>query len=122
MMLEVLKSKIHNARVTGTNLEYIGSITIDKALMKAANFNKYEKVLVSNLRNGERFSTYVMEGKENSGIIEINGAAARLARKGDRIIVMGFALLNEKEIKKHSPKIVRVDKKNKIVKFSLGHI
>lgn len=116
MLREILKSKIHKARVTGKNLDYVGSITIDEALMDAAGLIHYEKVLVSNIRNGERFDTYVIPGKKNSGVVEVNGAAAHLAEEGDELIIMGFASLNEKEAEKHKPKIIVVDGENRISK------
>ena len=115
MFYEILKSKIHNARVTGRNLEYMGSIKIDAKLVSSAGMFEHEKVLVSNLSNGQRFETYVILGKWGSGIVEVNGAAAKLAKKGDKVIVMSFALITDDELKTHKPKIVIVDGKNKSI-------
>ncbi len=112
-MREVLRSKIHKARVTEADLNYVGSITIDKELMKKAGLISGEKVLVVDNTNGARLETYVIEGKAKSGIICMNGAAAHLIKKGDEIIIMGFEL-SEKEIKS---KNILVDKNNKFVKF-----
>lgn len=113
-MRQFLKSKIHNATVTEANLKYIGSITIDEALMKKANIDEYEKVLVVDNTNGNRLETYVIKGKKNSGQICMNGGAAHLIKKGDEIIIMTFQL-SKKPIK---PRIVIVDKNNKFVKYS----
>jgi aspartate 1-decarboxylase len=113
MLLTVLKSKIHRAVVTGSDLNYEGSIAIDKQLIKAANLNKFEKVEIYNINNGERFATYVIEGKK--GEVSLNGAAARLVQKGDLIIIACYALVEEKEIKKFKPTIVMVDEKNNLI-------
>ena len=112
MLREILKSKIHRATITDANLNYNGSITIDPVLLKLADIQEYEKVQVVNVNNGQRFETYAIVGKPESGIICINGAAARLCHVGDVIIIMTFALLNEKEMASHHPKIVKVDGKN----------
>lgn len=112
MMREILKSKIHNARVTGACEDYVGSITIAKDLMEAANIIQYEKVLVSNVDNGNRFETYAIPG--SGGVIEVNGAAAKLASIGDRIIIMSFAIVDEKNLGRHNPKIITVDGENNI--------
>ena len=114
MILNVLKSKIHRAVVTGADLNYEGSIAIDKKLIKAANLNKFERVEIYNINNGQRFATYVIEGKD--GEISLNGAAARLVQKNDLIIIACYAQIDEKEIKSFKPKIVFVDEKNKMVK------
>lgn len=114
MLLEVLKSKIHGATVTESNVDYTGSITIDETLMKAASLIEYEKVLIGNLTNGNRVETYVLAGKKDSGIIGMNGAAAHLCKVGDKILIMSFALMDEKEVKKHRPKIVFLDADNKV--------
>jgi aspartate 1-decarboxylase len=113
MLLTVLKSKIHRAVVTGSDLNYEGSIAIDKQLIKAANLNKFEKVEIYNINNGERFATYVIEGKKSE--VSLNGAAARLVQKGDLIIIACYALVEEKEIKKFKPTIVMVDEKNNLI-------
>lgn len=109
----VLRSKIHRAIVTGTNLEYVGSITIDEVLIEKAGFWPGEKVLVVSNTSGVRLETYVIVGKRGSGIICMNGAAAHLIKKGEEIIVMGFEL-TDKPIK---PKNVLVDKNNKFVRY-----
>jgi len=114
MILTVLKSKIHRAVVTGADLNYEGSIAIDKKLIKAANLNKFERVEIYNINTGERFATYIIEGKD--GEISLNGAAARLVQKNDLIIIACYAQLDEKEIKSYKPKIVFVDERNAIIK------
>ncbi|MGB9812021.1 MAG: aspartate 1-decarboxylase [Thermovenabulum sp.] len=118
MLIEVLKSKIHRATVTEANLNYIGSITIDEDLMQASGILENEKVQVVNLNNGERFETYVIKGEKGSGIISLNGAAARLVQVGDKVIIMSYCLLTMDEYKIQTPKIIFVDEKNKITKFS----
>jgi len=117
LQIEILKSKIHRAKVTDKSLNYEGSITIDKKLMEAAGILPNEKVHVFDVANGNRFITYAIEGEENSGDIIVNGAAARLVKKGDSVIIVSFAILNEKEVKKFKPKIVYVDSDNKITKI-----
>lgn len=112
MKINILKSKIHRAKVTSTELNYVGSITIDKNLMAAVNINEYEMVQIVNINNGERFETYVIEGEAGSGVIGLNGAAARLAVNGDYVIIMSYCLIDENEIEKHEPKIVIVNEKN----------
>ena len=114
MQIEMLYSKIHRATVTGANLNYIGSITIDKKLIKKAKLKFGQKVEIVNINNGERFSTYVIEGKKNSGIISLNGAAARKVEAGDKIIIIAYTTLHKKELKNFKPTILFVDKKNKI--------
>lgn len=115
MLIEVMVGKIHRATVTEANLDYMGSITIDKKLMDAAGILPNQKLLVVNNNNGERFDTYAMEGKPGSGTICLNGAAARLAQKGDVIIIMAFASMTVEEAKEAKPKIVFVDKANRII-------
>jgi len=114
MQIEILKSKIHRAVVTEANINYIGSITIDEALMDSVNLIENEKVQVVNINNGERIETYVIKGKRGSGIICLNGAAARKAIVGDIIIIISFALMDFEEAKKFKPFIVFPDKNNKI--------
>lgn len=109
MLIEVLKSKIHKASITGANLHYVGSITIDEDLMDAAGLIENEKVLVLNINNGERLETYVIRGSRASGEICINGAAARKVIVGDVIIVMSFALMDPEEAKSFAPKIIFPD-------------
>lgn len=110
------KSKIHRAIVKRAELYYEGSLTIDEDLMNAADILPYEMVQVANVTNGERFETYAIPGKRGSGDICLNGAAARLGAIGDEIIIMTYALFTEEELKNFKPKIVFVDKDNKIVK------
>ena len=110
MLFEVLKSKIHMAKVTEANVEYDGSITIDEDLARKADISPNEKVLVSNVENGNRFETYVIYGED--GEICVNGAAAKLASVGDRVIIMSFAYVDNRNF---PPKIVRVDNKNQII-------
>jgi len=111
----MLKSKIHRARVTESNLEYEGSITIDNALMKVADLVPYEMVHIYNLNNGERFSTYVIPGR--NGEIGLNGAAARKGQEGDFIIIASYTLMEETEVKTHRPKLIFVDEKNSILRI-----
>ena len=109
-----LISKIHRAVVTQKDLNYVGSITIDKSLLKEAGMKANEKVEIYNLENGARFATYILEGEENSGIIGINGAAARLVSIGDELIIVNYGLLTEEEMKNHRAKIVLIkDKSNR---------
>lgn len=114
MLIDILKSKIHKAIVTDKNLNYEGSITIDKFLLEKAGIYEGEKVYVYNVNNGIRFETYVISGKKNSGQVCINGAAARLAEIGDIIIIVAYCLIEDKDVKKHNPKIVKIKGKNKI--------
>jgi len=109
MTIEILKSKIHRVTVTGADLNYVGSITIDKALMEAANIIEGEKVQIVNNNNGERIETYVIKGEKNSGKIDINGAAARRVMPGDIIIIFSYAKMDFEEAKKFKPWIVFPD-------------
>jgi aspartate 1-decarboxylase len=116
MLIEVLKSKIHQVSITGANLHYVGSITIDEDLMDAANIIENEKVQVLNLNNGERLVTYVIKGIRGSGDICLNGAAARKVIIGDVIIIMSFATLGLQEAKSFKPTIIFPDTKtNKLI-------
>lgn len=115
MLIQVLKSKIHRAKVTQTELDYVGSITIDQDLLDAANMIEGEKVLVVNNNNGERLETYVISGESGSGMICLNGAAARKAAKGDVIIVISFALMTPEEAKSFTPYLVFPDQYNKAI-------
>ena len=116
MLIEVLKSKIHMVSITGANLNYIGSVTIDEDLLDAANLIENEKVHVLNLNNGERLETYVIKGKRGSGEICLNGAAARKVIVGDIIIIMSFALLDFQEAKSFKPTVIFPDTKtNKLI-------
>jgi aspartate 1-decarboxylase len=114
MQIEVLKSKIHRAIVTEANIGYVGSVTIDESLMDAANIIENEKVQVVNVNNGERLETYVIKGKRGSGIICLNGAAARKAIVGDVLIIISFAQMDFEEAKKFKPFIVFPDKDNRL--------
>ena len=114
MQIEVLKSKIHRAIVTEANINYIGSITIDEDLMDAVNIIENEKVQVVNVSNGERLDTYVIKGKRGSGVICMNGAAARKAVIGDVLIIISFAQMDLEEATKFKPLIVFPDQKNRI--------
>jgi aspartate 1-decarboxylase len=114
----MLKSKIHRATVTDANLHYEGSITIDEKLMHEADVLPYEKVNIYNVSNGERFSTYVIKGKKDSGVICVNGAAAWKASKGDIIIIASYALVDDVLVKTWLPKCVFLDDKNGIKKLS----
>lgn len=114
MRRTILKSKIHRATVTDANLNYEGSLSIDPALMKAADILPFEKIDVVNINNGARFTTYAIEGKPASGEICLNGAAARLGEIGDLVILLTYASLEVSEIDGHKPLLILVDEKNKI--------
>jgi aspartate 1-decarboxylase len=114
MERRMMKSKIHRAMVTESNLEYEGSITIDETLMAKANILPYEQVDIYNVTNGERFTTYAIKGEENSGVICINGAAAHKGRKGDIIIIVTYGNYSENELSAFEPKKVYVDNMNRI--------
>jgi aspartate 1-decarboxylase len=118
MELTMLKGKIHRATVTQAELDYVGSITVDTALLKAAGILEYEKVQIVDINNGERFETYTIAGEENSGVICLNGAAARCVQKGDKIIIMAYCALTPEEAKSHKPSVVFVDDNNKISQIS----
>lgn len=109
------KSKIHRARVTQAELYYEGSLTVDSDLLDASDILPYERVQVCNINNGERFETYTIPGKHGSGVICLNGAAARLGSIGDEIIIIAYGTFNEEELKSFSPKVLLLDKDNKIV-------
>jgi len=113
----MLKSKIHRARVTDANLEYEGSITLDQDLMDAADLLEYEMVHVLDVDNGSRLQTYVISGGRGSGEVVINGAAARLVQRGDRVIILGYATLPEAEARTCVPKLVYVDGENRIARL-----
>ena len=110
----VLHSKIHGATVTQADLNYIGSVTIDANLLEAADLLPNEKILVVNVENGERFETYVFEGEAGSGVIGMNGGAARRCQVGDRVLIMSFAAVDEREIREHVPRVVFVDEHNAV--------
>lgn len=115
MTVNALKSKIHRATVTDADIDYIGSITIDKNLMDSANLLPYEQVQVLNITNGNRLDTYVIEGKENSGDICINGAAAHLVSPGDLIIIVSYCQISHSDLLSHRPTVVHVNKQNAVV-------
>jgi len=115
MYLSILKSKIHRATVTESNLEYEGSITVDEELMEAAGVLPYEKVHIANLTNGSRIETYVIKGKRGSGVICMNGGAAHYAKPGDLVIIMDYALMTREEAENLEPTVIKVDEKNKIL-------
>lgn len=114
MMITLLKAKIHRATITQADLHYIGSISIDEQLLIESGILEYEKVTVVNIDNGNRFETYTIKGKKNSGIICVNGAAARLVQKGDRIIIMAYCDINLAEAKTYKPKVLFVNENNGI--------
>ncbi len=117
MERHMLKSKIHRATITEADLNYEGSLTIDKDLMDAVDLHPYERVMVYNINNGERFDTYAIEGESGSGVIGLNGAAARKGLVGDQIIIVSYAFFTEEELGGYSPKIVLLNKSNKIKKW-----
>ncbi|GAB1358520.1 aspartate 1-decarboxylase [Porphyromonadaceae bacterium] len=115
MTIELLKSKIHRATITDSNLNYIGSITIDEELMEAANLIEFEKVQVVNNNNGERFETYVIRGERGSRAICVNGAAARLVQKGDIVIICAYTHMTPEEAKSFTPSIIFPNEQNQLV-------
>lgn len=114
MLVNMLKSKIHRATVVQSELDYVGSITIDEKLMEASGIYEYEKVQIADVNNGNRFETYVIAGEPGSGMICLNGAAAHMVEIGDKIIIMSYAMMEESEIKDNKPKVVFVDDDNQI--------
>jgi len=116
MRRTMCKSKVHRAVLTGADLHYEGSLTLDVALMEAADILPFEKVQVVNVNNGSRLETYVIEGERNSGTIQLNGAAARLGAAGDHVIVISYADYEESELENFTPKLVFVDEKNRIAR------
>lgn len=118
MLVQMCRAKIHRLTVTDRNVDYEGSITLDKLLLEESGILPYEKVQVANVTNGERFETYVMEGDRGKGDVCLNGAAAHLAEKGDIVIVIAYGEMEEKTAKTFKPKIVYVDGRNKIIQKS----
>lgn len=114
MTIQMLKGKIHRAVVVQAELNYVGSITVDPELMKAAGILEYEKVQIVDVENGSRFETYTIEGEPGSGMICLNGAAARMVQTGDHIIIMSYCDMTPEEAQVHKPKVVFVDEENKI--------
>jgi aspartate 1-decarboxylase len=117
MQRMLLKSKIHRATITGCDVDYVGSITIDANLMRAADLVPHEQVHVWDVDNGARFVTYVIEGPADSGTMQVNGAAARLVSAGDTIIVASFAQYDQDELARHAPVVVHVDQRNGIARI-----
>jgi aspartate 1-decarboxylase len=115
MFRQMLRSKIHRATVTGAHLDYEGSLTVDEDLLEAAGILPYEAIVCSNLNNGERFMTYAIGGRRGSGEIVLNGPTARKGAVGDQIIIFCYEYYGEEEIKRHTPKIVRVDDRNRMI-------
>ena len=114
MTIQMLKGKIHRAVVVQAELNYVGSITVDPELMEAAGILEYEKVQIVDVENGRRFETYTIEGEPGSGMICLNGAAARMVQTGDHIIIMSYCDMTPEEAQVHKPKVVFVDEENKI--------
>jgi len=117
MLRLILKSKIHRATITRADLNYEGSLTVDRALMDAAGIVPFEQIKIYNIHNGERFDTYVIEGEAGSGVIGLNGAAARKGLVGDLIIVAAYAMVNDDELREFKPSIVLLDEKNRVKKY-----
>ena len=117
MMRIMMKSKIHRATVTQADLDYVGSVTLDAALMEAADLLEGEQVAIVDITNGARIETYVIPGPRGSGVIGINGAAAHLVHPGDLVIIMSYAVLSDAEARALKPLVVHVDEKNRIVKL-----
>lgn len=115
MFRQMLRAKIHRATVTDANLEYEGSLTVDEDLLDAAGILPYELVMISNLNNGERFTTYAIGGKRGAGEIVLNGPTARKAVVGDKVIIFCYEYYNEDEAKRHKPRIIQVDERNRII-------
>lgn len=109
------RSKIHQARVTETNLNYVGSLSVDEEILKAADIEEYERVQVVNLHNGERFETYVIKAESGSGVVCLNGAAARLGHVGDILIVIAYGLVDEEKLCGFKPRLIFLDENNRIV-------
>ena len=118
MIMTMLKGKIHRATVVQAELDYVGSITIDEALMEASGICEYERVQIVDVNNGQRFETYVIAGERNSGMVCLNGAAARMAQVGDKIIIMCYAGMISEEMAEYAPKVVFVDAENKIKRIT----
>jgi aspartate 1-decarboxylase len=116
MNLTLLKSKLHRAAVTGASLEYEGSLTISRDLAERVGLLPYEKILVGNMSNGERFETYVIYGEPGAGTIELNGATARLGHVGDRLTIMNYAQMSADEARTHQPKVIVLDERNRVVR------
>src|ERR1700740_1737020 len=120
MQLSLLKSKIHRAAVTGASLHYEGSMTISRDLAEAVGLHPYEKMLVGNMENGERFETYVIYGEAGTGQIQLNGATAHLGKIGDRLTIMNFGSFTPEEAAKHKPRVIVLNEKNEVVRYEPG--
>lgn len=116
MTICLLKSKIHRAAVTGASVDYEGSLTIAADLAERVGLRPYERILVGNMANGERFETYVIYGKAGSGVIELNGATAHLGKPGDRLTIMSFTWLDEAAAASHKPRMILLDERNTIIR------
>ncbi|MBN1379175.1 MAG: aspartate 1-decarboxylase [Gammaproteobacteria bacterium] len=116
MQITLLKAKLHKATVTHAELEYEGSCAIDGALLDIAGINEYEQIQIYNITNGERFITYAIRGKDGSGVISVNGAAAHKANPGDRVIICSYAVFNAHEAALHKPTLVYLDERNQIIR------
>ncbi len=118
MQIEMLKAKIHRATVTQAELNYVGSITVDSDLLEVSGIREYEKVDVVDIDNGQRLTTYTIAGEAGSGVICLNGAAARLVSVGDKVILMCYCTMAPEEADKHKPRVVFVDEKNRVTRIS----
>lgn len=119
MQRHLMKSKIHRATITGADLHYEGSLTVDEELLEAADLVTYEEIQVVNVNTGSRFTTYVIPGPRGSGIMQLNGAAARLGHPGDVVILISYGVFTEQEAARHTPRVVFVDEQNRLVRTPL---
>ncbi|HYL29869.1 MAG TPA: aspartate 1-decarboxylase [Gemmatimonadales bacterium] len=119
MQRHLMKSKIHRATITGADLHYEGSLTVDEELLEAADLVTYEEIQVVNVNTGSRFTTYVIPGPRGSGIMQLNGAAARLGHPGDVVILISYGVFTEQEAARHTPRVVFVDERNRLVRTPL---
>lgn len=122
MQLTLLKSKLHRATVTGASLHYEGSMTISADLAERVGLLPYEKILVGNMGNGQRFETYVIYGERGAGQIQLNGATAHLGKIGDRLTIMNFAAFTPEEAVGHRPRVLLLDEKNKVIRYEGGEM
>jgi len=120
MYITLLKSKIHRSAVTGASLHYEGSMTISSDLAEAVGLRPYERILVSNMSNGERFETYVIYGKRGAGVIELNGATAHLGKIGDRLTIMNFGAYTPEEAAVHRPRVILLNERNEVIRSDAG--
>ncbi len=119
MQRHLMKSKIHRATITGADLHYEGSLTVDEELLEAADLVTYEEIQVVNVNTGSRFTTYVIPGARGSGIMQLNGAAARLGHPGDVVILISYGVFTEREAARHTPRVVFVDERNRLARTPL---